>query len=154
MFESCCSTHESAHLLRARYGLPVEMFADRPLITIGAAIEALTLPEPLARQVRLRVSWVPSAPAIADPRDRRWTFLVAPPLPYHAVPQRLRRFLQDHGVTIPARGSRILLPTSDEPSGWHWAGEPEPGRLCLPHRAVLLAAVRLAILQGPDRVPA
>ncbi|QLY30448.1 hypothetical protein [Nocardia huaxiensis] len=49
MFESCCSPHESAHLLRARYGLPIEMFADRPLVTVGPAIAALDL-SPTARR--------------------------------------------------------------------------------------------------------
>ncbi|WP_433565067.1 hypothetical protein ACQP1O_07090 [Nocardia sp. CA-151230] len=141
-------------MLRARYGLPVEMYADRPLLTVGAAVEALALPESLGGRVRLRLSWLPSTPVVADPRDRFWTFLVAPPLPYHPVPQRLRTFLQENGVTMPDRGSHIMLPTSDHEPGWHWANEPEPGRLGLPHRAVVLAAIRLSILQGPDRVPA
>lgn len=154
MFESCCSPHESAHLLRARYGLPVQLYADRPLITVGAAVEALTVPEPLGRRVLARLDWLPSAPVIADPRDRRWTFLVTPPLPNHLVPQRLRLFLQSHAVTVPERGSRILLPADDRPCGWHWANEPEPGRLRLPHRAMVLAALRLSILERPDRLPA
>ncbi|WP_230464797.1 hypothetical protein [Nocardia seriolae] len=154
MYESCCSPHEAAHVLRARYGLPVEMYADRPLLTIGAAVEALGVPRTLGEQVRERLSWVPSIPVIADPRERGWTFLIAPPLPYHPVPQRLRIFLQGYGVTLPGRGSRIMLPTSDREPGWHWVSEPEQGRLRLPHRAIVLAAVRLAILQGPDRVPA
>ncbi|MTE16051.1 hypothetical protein [Nocardia aurantiaca] len=141
-------------MLRARYGLPVEMYAERPLLTVGAAVEALNLPAPLARRVSVRLSWLPSLPAVAEPRGRRWTFPVAPPLPYHPVPQRLRRFLFDHGVTMPDHGSKILLPTSDETFGRHWAIEPEPGRLCLPHRVVVLAAIRLSILEGPDRVPA
>ncbi|MEU1207519.1 hypothetical protein [Nocardia sp. NPDC005825] len=149
MFESCCSPRESAHVLRARYGLPVELYADRPLLTLGAAVEALTLPEPLGRQVLDRLSELPSTPVIADPRDRRWTFLVAPPLPNHRVPQRLRTFLQGYSVTLPAPGTRIMLPTSDQPGGWHWADEPEPGGLRLPHRAVALSAVRRAILEGP-----
>ncbi|GAB2445338.1 hypothetical protein [Nocardia tengchongensis] len=154
MFESCCSPHESAHVLRARYGLPVELYADRPLLTVGVAVGALTLPEPLGRQVLHRLSWLPATPVIADPRDRRWTFLVAPPLPNHPVPQRLQIFLRGHSVTVPESGSRIMLPTSDQPPGWHWANEPQPGELRLPYRAMVLAAVRLSILEGPDRLPA
>ncbi|GAB2544128.1 hypothetical protein [Nocardia heshunensis] len=149
MYESCCSPHESAHVLRSRYGLPVEMYADRPLVTVGAAIEALQLPQALGAQVRTRLSWVPSTPVIADPRNRCWTFLLAPPLPYHPVPQRLRTFLRAHDVTVPERGGRIMLPTTDRAPGWRWVSEPEPGSLCLPHRSVVLAAVRLAILDGP-----
>ncbi|MFE3755191.1 hypothetical protein ACFXO9_12850 [Nocardia tengchongensis] len=137
-------------MLRARYGLPVELYADRPLLTIGAAAEALIVPEPLGRQVLTRLSWLPSAPVIADPRDRSWTFLIAPPLPYHPIPQRLRTFLQRHAVRVPDRGSRIMLPSSDQPPGWHWASEPEPGALRLPYRAMALAAVRLSILEHPD----
>ncbi|MBL1078308.1 hypothetical protein JK358_28265 [Nocardia sp. 2] len=154
MFESCCSPYESAHLLRARYGLPVELFADRPLITVGAAIEALTVPEPLARGLHARLAWLPATPAVADPRDRRRTFLLAPPMPYRPVPQRLRRFLHANGVTIPLPGSRIMLPVSDHPSEWHWVSEPESGALRLPPRAVVLAAARLSILQRADPIPA
>ncbi|MFE3190792.1 hypothetical protein ACFXHA_17410 [Nocardia sp. NPDC059240] len=130
----------------------MEMYADRPLVTVGAAIEALHLPEALAERVRLRLSWVPSTPIIADPRNRFRIFLVAPPLPYHPIPPRLRTFLREHGVTVPERGGRIMLPTTDRAPGWTWVSEPEPGGLRLPHRSLVLAAVRLAILHGPARV--
>lgn len=154
MFESCRSPHESAHLLRGRYGLPVELFADRPFLTTGPTVEVIRIPERLCRYVRDELSHVPATPAVADPRDRNWAFLVAPPIPYHAVPQQLRRRLLAHGVTVPETGARVMLPISDFPLGWHWACEPEPGRLRLPHRAVVLGAVRRAILQGADGVSA
>lgn len=154
MFESCRSPHESAHLLRVRYGLPVELFADRPYLTVGRAVEAIGLPERLGRQVREHLAHLPATPAVADPRDRNWLFLVAPPIPYHPVPQQLRCRLLAHGVTLPDTGGRVMLPLSDYPLGWHWASEPEPGRLRLPHRAVVLAAVRQAIVRGADHVSA
>ncbi|MFB7722786.1 MULTISPECIES: hypothetical protein [unclassified Nocardia] len=164
MFESCCSPHESAHLLRARYGLPVEMFANRPFLSVGPMLEAITLPAGLGRRVleRLRVGrelleraeQLPRPPVIADPRGRRWTLLTAPPAPYHPLPQQLLRRLHAHAVELPEPGTRIMLPTTDLPLGWHWASEPEPGTMRLPHRTVALGAVRLSILAGADNVPA
>lgn len=154
MFESCRSPHESAHLLRGRYGLPVELFADRPFLTTGPTVEVIRIPERLCRSVRDELAHLPATPAVADPRDWNWAFLVAPPIPYHVVPQQLRRRLRAHGVTMPETGARVMLPISDYPLGWHWACEPEPGRLRLPHRAVVLGAVRRAILQGADGVSA
>ncbi|MBF6131634.1 hypothetical protein IU501_01270 [Nocardia otitidiscaviarum] len=154
MFESCRSPHESAHLLRVRYGFPVELFADRPYLTVGRAVEAIGLPQRLGRHVRDQLAGLPATPAVADPRGRNWWFLVAPPTPYHAVPQRLLGRLRAHGVTVPAAGGKVMLPVSDYRLGWHWACEPEPGRLSLPHRAMVLNAARSAILRGADHVPA
>lgn len=164
MFESCCSPHESAHLLRARYGLPVEMFADRPFLTSGPQVEAITLPAELGRQVLERLQlgrqmpegpeYLPQSPVVADPRGRRWTILTSPPLPYHPLPQQLQRRLLAHRVTFPQPGSRVMLPTTDQPLGWHWICEPEPGALRLPHRTVVLGAIRLSILAMANNVPA
>ncbi|MFC9996803.1 hypothetical protein [Nocardia sp. NPDC127526] len=154
MFESCCSPYDSAHLLRVRYGLPVEVFADRPYLTIGRTVEALGLPADLGRHVRDALAHRPATPVIADPRDRRWMFLVAPPLPYHRVPAPLQHRLLAHGVSVPQSGTRIMLPRTDGPGSWHWACEPVPGPLVIPHRATVLSAVRQAILQGADHVSA
>ncbi|WP_067830305.1 hypothetical protein [Nocardia inohanensis] len=154
MFESCCSPHESAHLLRARFGLPVETFADRPYLTMGSPIEAIELPAELGEQVRGRLTGLPSTPVIADPRDRRWTFLVAAPIPYHVVPLRMRRLLTAYGVTFSVPGARVRLPSSDRAGDWHWASEPTPGRLVIPQRAVILQMIRRLILEGPDSVSA
>ncbi|WP_067547871.1 hypothetical protein [Nocardia crassostreae] len=154
MFESCCSPYESAHLLRTRYGLPVEVFADRPYLTTGRTVETVNLPAELGRRVRLALSDRSATPVIADPRELRWLFLVAPPTPYHPVPNPLLRRLLAYGASVPQPGSRIMLPREDGPEGWHWACEPEPGPLSLPHRVVVLTAVRQAILQGADHISA
>ncbi len=155
MFESCCSPHESAHLLRARYGLPVKLFADRLYLTTGPDLEAIVVPRTLGEQVRARLAYLSQpTPAVVDPRNRHWTFLTARPTPHHAVPQPLQRRLGHHGVTLPQPGSRVMLPRSDDTLGWRWACEPTPGDLHLPHRALVLGAIRLAILEGTDDVPA
>ncbi|MEV4205004.1 hypothetical protein [Nocardia salmonicida] len=155
MFESCCSPHESAHLLRARYGLPVELFADRLYLTTGHNVEAIVVPSGLSEQVRARLAHLPQAtPAIVDPRNRYCTFLTAPTMPYHTVPQPIQRRLGFQGVTVPQPGTRVMLPRSDDQFGWHWACEPTPGRLRLPHRSLVLAAIHLSIHEGADVVPA
>lgn len=154
MFESCCSPHESAHLLHSRFGLPVEMFAARLYLTSGDQVEAIEIPAGMGAQVRDRLAELPATPAVADPRDRRWAFLVAAPTPYHGVPVRMRSLLTAYGVTFPARGSRVMLPSSDHPADWHWVSEPKPGHLVIPHRAVVLQAIRKVILEGPDSVSA
>ncbi|MEV6770267.1 hypothetical protein AB0N05_16755 [Nocardia sp. NPDC051030] len=152
MFESCHSPFDAAHLLRARYGLPVELFADRPFLISGRTVEAIALPTPLARQVRNRLIDLPSIPAIADPRNRRWTFLVTPPIPYHPVPQQLQSRLTAHGATLPRRGDRIMLPLTDYQLACHWASEPEPGHLRMPHRATIISALRATILDSTAEI--
>jgi hypothetical protein len=154
MFESCHTPYEVAHLLRMRYGFPVELFAGRPFVTCGPTIEAIAMPAGLGRRVRATLRDAPTVPAVADPRNQRCVFLVAPPHPYRGVDQRFHRPLALHGVIALPFGHRVLLPTSDYPLGWHWVGEPSPGPLRLPCRATLLSAAREAIRQDAAHVPA
>ncbi|GAB4584887.1 hypothetical protein [Nocardia sp. IFM 10818] len=154
MFESCCSPYDSAHLLRVRYGLPVQVFADRPYLTTGNTVETVCLPAELGRRVRDALAHRGATPVIADPRDRQWRFLVAPPIPYQPVPDALQRRLSAHGASVPQPGTRIMLPRTDGPGGWHWACEPAAGPLLIPRRTTVLSAVRDAILQGADHVSA
>ncbi|WP_157556331.1 hypothetical protein [Nocardia acidivorans] len=133
----------------------MKLFADRLYLTTGPDLEAIVVPRTLGEQVRARLAYLSQpTPAVVDPRNRHWTFLTARPTPHHAVPQPLQRRLGHHGVTLPQPGSRVMLPRSDDTLGWRWACEPTPGDLHLPHRALVLGAIRLAILEGTDDVPA
>lgn len=132
MFESCCTPHDVAHLLRARYGLPVRLDAHRPTVVCDARITALDVPAPLAARVLDALPDRP-APVITNPRGTVWTFLVHRTGP---VDHERRRRLRRRGVALRAPGRRVLLPVGD--GGFGWACEPEPGPLRLPGRATVL----------------
>jgi hypothetical protein len=100
MFEGCHSPHEVARLLRHRYGLPVQLLAGRPTITTGSIIGAIVMPPELGRKVLAQLNRNHAAPVIADPAERTWTFLVAPPSPARPVEVPARRCLAGHGVTV------------------------------------------------------
>ncbi|MFD8098373.1 hypothetical protein ACFV24_02445 [Nocardia fluminea] len=118
-------------------------------------MEAIVVPSGLSEQVRARLAHLPQAtPAIVDPRNRYCTFLTAPKIPYHTVPQPIQRQLRLEGITVLQPGTRVMLPRSDDQFGWHWACELTPGRLRLPQRSLVLAAIRLSISEGADIVPA
>ncbi|MBB5912624.1 hypothetical protein BJY24_001491 [Nocardia transvalensis] len=152
MFESCHSPTDVAHLLRARFGFPVRLFAGRPFLSCGGRVDAVSMPAELGRQVRERLRAAPATPAVADPRNRRWVFLTATPQPYYDVTQHLR--LTAYEVAVLTAGRRVMLPASDYPLGWHWASEPVPGPLLLPARAMVLRAVRESLPIGAGHVPA
>ncbi|WP_245562776.1 hypothetical protein [Nocardia araoensis] len=141
MFEGCHNSQEVAHLLRHTYGLPVQLLAGRPTITTGSIIGALVMPPELGRKVLVQLDRNHTAPVIADPGERAWTFLVTPPSPARPVEVAVRRCLAGHGVTVVPGGRMILLPSSDSALGWHWAGEPAPGVLRMPPRAAVIDAV-------------
>ncbi|RDI52883.1 hypothetical protein [Nocardia mexicana] len=145
MFESCHSPDEVAYLLRIRFGFPVDLFAGRPFLSCGRRIDGIAMPPDMGRRVRAGLRSAPATPAVADPRNRRWVFLAAPPRPYHAAGRQLRNLMAASGVTLLAAGHRVMLPTSDYPLGWHWASEPAPGPMLLPERTAVLAAVRESI---------
>ncbi|QIS16648.1 hypothetical protein [Nocardia arthritidis] len=138
MFESCHSPHDIAHLLRHRYGLPVQVIAGRPMITTGSILGAMVMPAELGQRVLAAVEPGYSTPVVADPGERTWTFLVDPVL---SVDVEVRRDLAEHHVTVVPSGRNVMLPATDSPLGWHWAGEPESGVLRLPPRAAVIAAV-------------
>ncbi|WP_024800079.1 hypothetical protein [Nocardia sp. BMG51109] len=152
MFESCHSPSDVAHLLRLRFGFPVQLFAGRPFLSCGHAIDAIAMPADIGRLVRDRLRAAPATPAVADARNRRWVFLANPPRPYHGRPDRNR--FADSGVTVFDAGRRVMLPISDYPLGWHWVSEPVPGRLVLPGSTVVLAAVRETLREELGHVPA
>ncbi|WP_433560866.1 hypothetical protein ACQP1O_24765 [Nocardia sp. CA-151230] len=153
MFESCCSAYESAHLLRARYGLPVELFADRPYVTTGRELDAIVAPANLGEQISARLSDLPTTPAIVDPRNRFWIFLISCTQPALAVPEEITSSLASRGVSFPGPGTRIRLPITDRADEWRWAREPLPGRLRLPDRIQLLDVIRLGLAGSPRENP-
>src|SRR5262245_10752286 len=100
MFERCHTPHEIAHLLRHRYGLPVQLLAGRPMITTGTILGALVMPPELGRKVLGTLDRTYVAPVVAEPGERSWTFLVAPPSPAAPVAIAVRRALAGHHVTV------------------------------------------------------
>ncbi|WP_378734784.1 hypothetical protein [Nocardia brasiliensis] len=141
MFERCQSPLEIAHLLRHLYGLPVQLVAGRPMVTTGSILGAIVMPPELGREVLAALDHTPPAPVIADPGDRSWTFLVAPPSPARPVEVPVRRGLAAHQVVVVPGGRNIMLPTTDSALGWHWAAEPTPGALRMPPRTAVIDAV-------------
>lgn len=154
MFESCCSPHESAHLLRSRYGLPVEQAGADLYLVNGLSVEAIGLPADLGRLLCAQLAEQPATPAVADPHDRHWIFLVSAPAPFEPVPLRLRHLLTAHRAVFPGPGAHIPVPGDDHVRGWHWASAPRAGRLCVPSRAAVLDAVCRIVLHGACPVSA
>jgi hypothetical protein len=138
MFESCYTPDDVAHVLRHRYGFPVELAACRPVVICGCHIGAVTMPMELGYRV-LSLLGDP-VPIVANPRDTAWTFLLATAFPPLGGGRQTRR-LAEHGVVVHDRGHRVLMPVADNGFGWHWASEPLPGPLRLPTRAQVLDAV-------------
>ncbi|MFC9893451.1 hypothetical protein ACFVMC_07135 [Nocardia sp. NPDC127579] len=150
MFESCHSPHEIAHLLRRRFGLPVQLLAGRPMITTGSVIGALVMPPYLGGEVLGALDPELQAPVVADPGNRTWTFLVTPPSLGKPVDTAVRSQLAAHQVTVVPGGRFVLLPTTDSTLGWHWAAEPAPGTLRLPPRTAVIEAIhRVIALHAP-----
>lgn len=136
VFETCYSPHDVAHLLRHRYGLPVELTQSRPTVVCGAQLDAVDMPAHLGSRVLSLLQDRHIGPVVANPRDTVWTFLVAPPPRPTVV-----RDLTAHGVVLRASGRRVMLPMSDHGFGWRWAREPRPGALRLPAGSAVSAAV-------------
>lgn len=155
MYESCCTPYDIAHVLRRRYGLPVDLDSYRPTLVCGARIGAIDIPAHMAGPVLDELTNAAageqiSAPVIRNPRDTVWTFLVRPIGPITAA---RRRQLAESGVTVRARGRRVILPVTDSGFGWRWVGEPAPGRLRLPQRATILETIDRADGADEDRRP-
>src|SRR5690606_36531245 len=132
--------------LRRRYGFPVELDSYRPTLVCGPRIGAIDVPAEVGITVLARLSASPAglerpAPAIRNPRDTMWTFLVRP---FGLLGAARRRRPAEAGITVRERGRRVILPVADNGFGWRWAGEPAPGRLRLPPRT--------AVLDAPDPV--
>ncbi len=141
MFERCHSPNEAAHLLRHRFGLPVQLLAGRPVVTTGSLLGGVVMPPELGRKVLATLDRQMTAPVVADPGDRTWTFLVTPPSPVTPVDVHVRRCLAGHQVTVIPGGRHLLLPSTDSRLGWHWAAEPAPGVLRMPPRSAVIGAI-------------
>ncbi|WP_054813900.1 hypothetical protein [Nocardia arizonensis] len=142
MFETCYSPYDVAHLLRHRYGLPVELAAARATVVCGQLLDAVDMPAGLGSRVLDILHERNVGPVVVDPRDTTWTFLVTPVARadgYH------RDILLAHGAGVRAAGRRVMLPMSDHGFGWRWARAPRPGALRLPAGSTVSdALVRLA----------
>jgi len=150
MFESCCTPYDIAHVLKSRYGLPVEL-DTYPTLVCGARIGAIDIPASLAGAVLDRVAAdQPPTPVIRNPRDTVWTFLVRPIGPITTARQRQ---LAESGISLRAPGRRVILPVTDGGFGWRWASEPTPGRLRLPQRLTILEAIDPVDGADEDRRP-
>lgn len=144
MFETCYTPHDVAHLLRHRYGLPVELADSRPTVVCGRELDAVDMPACLGSRVLDALHDRHVGPVVADPRETTWTFLVAPAAPPHAATHL--RTLTANGARVRPSGRRVMLPMSDHGFGWRWAREPHPGALRLPQSSQVSAALaRLAI---------
>lgn len=141
MFESCSSPHDVAYLLRHRYGLPVQLFAGRPMLSTGSVLGAVVMPPEIGRPVLARLERDGTVPVVGDPGDRSWTFLVTPPIPAVPLDLRERHTLAAHQVTVVPGGRHVMLPSSDSRLGWHWVGDPGAGVLAMPARTAVLKAV-------------
>ncbi len=140
MYQSCRTPHDVVHLLRHRYGLPVELAERRPVLVCGGRVEAVDMPADLGCRVLSRLDCQQSVPVVADPRGAVWTFLAAPP--FMAISPDRHRDLATRGARVRPRDRLMILPMSDREFGWHWASPPRPGPLLLPAlREVLDAAV-------------
>ncbi|MEU8895697.1 hypothetical protein AB0C65_07555 [Nocardia sp. NPDC048505] len=139
IFQSCCTPVDIAHLLRRRYGLPVELADNRPMLRCGTRIGAVDMPATLGRRVRTLLPAEPSVPIVSTSRDRRWTFLVEPAHP--GCPDRLA----PHQVVPRPSGRVVLLPVTHAGPGSYWASEPTPGPLRLPGQATVLEAARRVV---------
>jgi hypothetical protein len=146
VFESCYTPHDVAHVLRRRYGLPVELDAYRPTIVCGCRVGALSMPMELGCRVLNLLPGQP-VPVVSNPRDTIWTFLVGPAFP--PLGSRTVRRLAEHEIVVHDRGRRVLMPMSDSGFGWRWASEPAPGALRLPSRSQVLDAAEPLLAMGP-----
>ncbi|MGW4210268.1 hypothetical protein ACWEIJ_19930 [Lentzea sp. NPDC004789] len=123
-----------------RFGWPVTIaVVERQLaVALGQALDAITIPVPLATQVQAQLGMAMLAgPVIANPEGTRWTFLTQP------VPPDLLTGLPD----VCHAGTHTVIPTDG--TGWRWIDEPRPKRV-LPSANTVVATVRrvLASRQG------
>ncbi len=149
VFESCCTSADVVHVLRLRYGFPIDLVAHRPTILCGERVGAVSMPIHLGYRVLDLVVDRP-VPVVSNPRDTVWTFLVGPAFA-PVGPYRLRR-LAECGIAVHDRGHRVMMPMSDTGFGWRWACEPAAGALRLPPRVQVLDAAESLLDSGPIQV--
>lgn len=131
MLESCCTPVDIAHLLHGRYGLPAEPAVGYVTVLCGPMLGAVDMGADRGVLVLSILQDEPALPVIADPRDRKWTFLVDM-LASRAgeLSSGVSTGLLD--VVVRTAGSRVFLPTADAGASWRWVREPARGRLRLP----------------------
>ncbi|MGW0048946.1 hypothetical protein [Nocardia cyriacigeorgica] len=125
LLQVCQSVHEMAYVYRHRFGFPVDVVADRPLLITGKHIAALAMPQPLGSVVRNRLihAGAASVPVITHLKHPRWVFLVGSSQPMiETQPATLAAF----GVEALGPAKKVWLPHRDTSVGWRWASEPQP----------------------------
>ncbi|BDU05929.1 hypothetical protein FMUBM48_21920 [Nocardia cyriacigeorgica] len=137
-----------AYVYRHRFGLPVEVVANRPLLSIGTDVAAIAMPQSLGRVVRDRLvrAGVGSVPVITHLRHPRWIFLVEPDSP---ADTRAPGMLAAFGVEVLSPEKRVWLPHLNISVGWRWESEPRPmaptGRPAIPAGAQLLVTTQAVV---------
>ncbi|MBF6397898.1 hypothetical protein IU438_19080 [Nocardia cyriacigeorgica] len=145
ILQVCQSVHEMAYAYRHRFGLPVEVLADRPLLITGDDVAAVAMPQPLGRVVRDRLvgAGQASVPVITHLRHPRWIFLVRPDDTIDMPPSAT---LSAFGVDVLRPDKRVWLPHLYASIGWRWESEPQPamqtGRPAVPACSLVLATAR------------
>ncbi|MBF6093961.1 hypothetical protein [Nocardia cyriacigeorgica] len=148
LLQVCQSVHEVVYVYRHRFGFPVEVVADRPLLITGRDMTAVSMPQPLGRVVRdhLVRAGVASVPVITHLKHPRWIFLVGLDRPTDTPSSGM---LAAFGVDVVRADKRVWLPHLYASVGWRWESEPHPmspsGRPAVPVRAELLTTTRAVV---------
>lgn len=145
----CRTAEEVAHVLRRVYGLPAHVAFGRPMVTTGPRLGAVTVRRDLGHQVLTAAESDALMPIIAEPRGRRWTFLVDPADILSATTIAL--FAMDE-VWVAGDGHTIMMPMSNSAVSYRWVNQPAPGSLRLPTRTVVLEAAASALAQSRGTV--
>lgn len=144
MFEMCHGPREVAY----RYsvlGFPVELTFGRASFVTTPNLGAIAMAPELGRRARMAVGEDLTVPIITHSRaGREWVFLVGPSRG-RGLGERSRSVLAKQGVRVLDTGSRVWLPMSDSPTGWHWASPPREGVFGVPSRVSVLAAAKDAL---------
>ncbi|MBF6127064.1 hypothetical protein [Nocardia brasiliensis] len=147
MFANCTTPQRIWTTYRDR-GLPVALLGSHPCLLTDDRFGMVTMPRILGYEVSTAVH---TAPVMLHTRSNRVGFLVR--YPADSLDPDLVRRLDELGVTIVARGSRIMLPHSDRQLGWSPVWVVEPGYVTtLPLQAVVLDAV-CAVAGGVPTAP-
>ncbi len=150
MFESCHGPLEVAFVYRF-FGFPVELRFGRTSFVTTASLGAIVMRPELGRAVRQAIGDTWPVPIITHTRaDREWVFLVGPTRG-RGLGERSLAALAQRGVRVLPAGSRVWLPMSDAPTGWHWASPPQQDALLAPPRTFVLHAVQSVLV---ERAPA
>ncbi|MEU2032559.1 hypothetical protein [Nocardia amamiensis] len=150
MFESRHSPREIAFVY-ASLGFPVELHFGKTSFVTTTRLSAVAMPPELGQAVRQLTGDAWRGPIITHTKvGREWVFLVGPNRG-RGLGVRSLAALEQHGVRVLAAGSRVWLPMSDAPTGWHWASPPQERALSVPSRTFVLRAVQNVLV---DRAPA